>query len=160
MENNETCIHGGVSPISLLAELHHSQAGSGRHRCPTCAYEQGFNLGCSGNWSSYDEYCNTLKDSEICQIGSIAPSHILSNLGDNQGGTGRHKCTNCAFKQGFEVGILENGINEITIEVVSAPSPPENQNQGNTMITPSKIDFIEKSENKKQSEEVKDVKQH
>ena len=72
-------------PISLLAELHHSQAGSGRHRCPTCAYEQGFNLGSSGYWSSYDEYCNTLKDSEICQIGSIAPSHILSNLGDNQG---------------------------------------------------------------------------
>ena len=116
MENNETCIHGGVSPISLLAELHHSQAGSGRHRCPTCAYEQGFNLGSSGNWNSYEEYCNTLTDSEICQIGSIAPSHILSNLGDNQGGTGRHKCTNCAFKQGFEVGVLENGIQDITIE--------------------------------------------
>lgn len=142
MKNNETCIHGGVSPISLLSELHHSQAGSGRHRCPTCAYEQGFNLGSSGNWNSYDEYCNTLKDSEICQIGSIAPSHILSNLGGNQGGTGRHKCTNCAFKQGFEVGVLENGIQGITIEVVSAPISKENQ--GNTIITPSKIDFIEK----------------
>lgn len=142
MKNNETCIHGGVSPISLLSELHHSQAGSGRHRCPTCAYEQGFNLGSSGNWSSYDEYCNTLKDSEICQIGSIASSHILSNLGDNQGGTGRHKCTNCAFKQGFEVGVLENGIQGITIEVVSAPISQENQ--GNKIITPSKIDFIEK----------------
>ena len=101
-------------------------------------------MGSSGNWNSYEDYCNTLKDSEVCQNGSIAPSTILSSLGDNQGGTGRHKCTNCAFKQGFEVGILENGINEITIEVVSAPSPPENQNQGNTMITPSKIDFIEK----------------
>lgn len=142
MKNNETCIHGGVSPISLLSELHHSQAGSGRHRCPTCAYEQGFNLGSSGNWSSYDEYCNTLKDSEICQIGSIAPSYILSNLGDNQGGTGRHKCTNCAFKQGFVVGVLENGIQGITIEVVSAPISQENQ--GNKIITPSKIDFIEK----------------
>jgi hypothetical protein len=41
MKNNETCIHGGVSPISLLAELHHSQAGSGRHRCPICAYDYG-----------------------------------------------------------------------------------------------------------------------
>lgn len=131
-----------VSPISLLAELHNSQAGSGRHRCPTCAYEQGFNLGSSGYWSSYDEYCNTLKDSEICQLGSIAPSHILSNLGDNQGGTGRHKCTNCAFKKGFEVDVLENGIQGITIEVVSAPSPQENQ--GNAIITPSKLDFIEK----------------
>jgi len=142
MENNETCIHGGVSPISLLAELHHSQAGSGRHRCPTCAYEQGFNLGSSGNWNSYDEFANNLTDSEICQIGSIAPSNILSNLGDNQGGTGRHKCTNCAFKQGFEVGVLENGIQGITIEVVSAPIPQENQ--GNAIISPSKIDFIEK----------------
>lgn len=131
-----------VSPISLLAELHHSQAGSGRHRCPNCAYEQGFNLGSSGYWSSYDEYCNTLKDSEICQLGSIAPSHILSNLGDNQGGTGKHKCTNCAFKKGFEVDVLENGIQGITIEVVSAPSPQENQ--GNAIITPSKLDFIEK----------------
>ena len=55
MKNNETCIHGGVSPISLLAELHNSQAGSGRHRCPTCAYEQGFNLGSSGNWKSYED---------------------------------------------------------------------------------------------------------
>ena len=131
-----------VSPISLLAELHHSQAGSGRHSCPTCAYEQGFNLGSSGNWNSYEEYCNTLTDSEICQIGSIAPSHILSNLGDNQGGTGRNKCTNCAFKQGFEVGVLENGIQDITIEVVSAPI--SQVNQGNKIITPSKIDFIEK----------------
>jgi len=142
MENNETCIHGGVSPISLLAELHHSQAGSGRHRCPTCAYEQGFNLGSSRNWNNYEEYCNTLTDSEICQIGSTAPFHILSNLGDNQGGTGRHKCTNCAFKQGFEVGVLENGIQDITIEVVSAPSSQENQSSA--IITPSKIDFIEK----------------
>lgn len=142
MENNETCIHGGVSPISLLAELHHSQAGSGRHHCPTCAFEQGFNLGSSGNWNNYDEYCNNLKDSEICQIGSIAPSHILSNLGDNQGGTGRHKCTNCAFKKGFEVGVLENGIQGITIEVVSAPNLQENQS--NSFVTPSKINFIEK----------------
>ena len=142
MENNETCIHGGVSPISLLAELHQSQAGSGRHRCPTCAYEQGFNLGSSGNWNSYEEYCNTLTDSEICQIGSIAPSHILSNLGDNQGGTGRHKCTNCAFKQGFEVGVLENGFQDITIEIVSAPCPQENQSIA--IISPSKVNFIEK----------------
>lgn len=142
MGNNETCIHGGVSPATLLEELHHSQAGSGRHRCPTCAYEQGFNIGSSGNWNSYEDYYNTLNDSEICQIGSIAPSHILSNLGDNQGGTGRHKCTNCAFKQGFEVGVLENGIQDISIEVVSAPIPQENQDS--TIITPSKIDFIEK----------------
>lgn len=142
MENNETCIHGGVSPISLLTELHQSQAGSGRHRCPTCAYEQGFNLGSSGNWKSYVEYCNSLKDAEICKNGSIASSNILSNLGDNQGGTGRHKCTNCAFKQGFEVGMLEQSIQSISIELVSAPNL--NENQINSIISASKIDFIEK----------------
>ena len=142
MKNNETCIHGGVSPISLLSELHQSQAGSGRHRCPTCAYELGFNLGSSGNWRTYEDYYSNLKDSEICQNGSIAPTHILSNLGDNQGGTGRHKCTNCAFKQGFEVGVFENGIEDIIIEVVSAPIPQ--QNQDSIFITPSKTDFLEK----------------
>lgn len=148
MKNNETCIHGGVSPISILAELHNSQAGSGRHRCPTCAYEQGFNLGSSGNWKSYRDYCKTLTDREICQIGSIASTHILSNLGENQGGTGRHKCTNCAFKEGFEVGILENSFQDISIEVVSAPIPQEKQDS--TSKSPSKIDFIEKEIRNKQ----------
>jgi len=76
--NNETCIHGGVSPITLLSNLHHSQAGSGRHRCPTCAYEQGFNIGSTGNWKSYDEYCASLVDPEVCQNGAIAPTYILS----------------------------------------------------------------------------------
>jgi hypothetical protein len=142
MKNNEICIHGGVSPISLLSDLHYSQAGSGRHRCPTCAYEQGFNLGSSGNWRTYEDYCITIKDSETCRNGAIAPTHILLNLDDNQGGTGRHKCTNCAFKQGFEVGVLENGIEDISIEVVSAPLPI--QNKDNIIISPSKIDFIEK----------------
>lgn len=142
MENNETCIHGGVSPVSLLKELHHSQAGSGRHRCPTCAYEQGFNLGSSGNWISYEDYCNKLNDPETCQVNSVAPTHILSNLGDNQGGTGRHKCTNCAFKKGFVVGVLENGIHEISIEVVPAPSTVNAKE--NKTITSSTVDFIEK----------------
>lgn len=143
MENNETCIHGGVSPVSLLANLHPSQAGKGRHRCPTCAYEQGFLLGSSGNWKSYQDYCNTLLDAEECQIGTIAPKVILSNLGDNQGGTGRHKCTNCAFKQGFEVGVLKNNINDITLELVPTPSSDENQ-VFNKSQSATNTDFIEK----------------
>ncbi len=142
MKNNEICIHGGVSPISLLEGLHHSQAGSGRHRCPICAFELGFNLGSSGTWKTYADYCITLNDAEICQIGSVAPAHILTNLGENQGGLGRHKCTNCAFKQGFEVGVLENGIKDISIEVVSAPL--SQQNHDSLFLTPSKIDMIER----------------
>ena len=119
--NNETCIHGGVAPVSLLKNLHDSQAGSGRHRCPTCAYEQGFILGSSKKWSTYTEYCRDLKEGEECQIGSIAPTSILKKLGINQGGSGRHKCTNCAFKEGFEVGILENKIDNIKFELFPAP---------------------------------------
>jgi hypothetical protein len=51
--NNETCIHSGISPINLLKELHHSQTGSVRHWCPTCAYEQGFKLGSSKQWLQF-----------------------------------------------------------------------------------------------------------
>ena len=142
MKNNETCIHGGVSPNSLLTELHHSQAGSGRHRCPTCAYEVGFYLGSSGEWKSYEEYCSKLSDSEICQNGSIAPKNILINLGNNQGGSGRHKCTNCAFKKGFEVGIFENDLVDISLEIVSAPINKSIQ-VDNTNSNHSKIDFID-----------------
>lgn len=42
MNNNKTYIHGAVLPVGVLANLHDSQAGSGKHRCPTCAYEHGF----------------------------------------------------------------------------------------------------------------------
>lgn len=147
--NNETCIHGGVSPISLLEKLHHSQAGSGRHRCPTCAYEQGFIIGSSKKWNSYVEYCNSITDGEKCQIGSVAPASILNSLGGNQGGTGRHKCTNCAFKQGFEVGVLENKIDAIQLELV--PTPKETLTIKKRSFQPFKnIDFVKNEiENKR-----------
>lgn len=141
MNNNETCIHGGVLPVSLLAELHPSQAGSGRHRCPTCAYEQGFNLGSSSNWHSYEEYISELTDKETCPTGSVAPTHILSVLGENQGGTGRHKCTNCAFKQGFQTGLVTNGINKALLEIVPAPS---GLIESPSTSIASNIDFIDK----------------
>jgi hypothetical protein len=147
--NNETCIHDGISPVSLLKDLHHSQGGSGRHRCPTCAYEQGFILGSSKKWNSYIEYCNSILDAEKCQNGSTAPSSILKFLGDNQGGTGRHKCTNCAFKQGFEVGVLENKIDTIKLDLV--PTPNETISSKKRSFKPFKnIDFVKNEiENKR-----------
>lgn len=144
MENNETCIHGGVSPVNLLSELHHSQAGSGRHKCPTCAYEQGFNLGSNGQWKNYSEFCESDIVMEECQEGSFAPSNILINLGENQGGTGRHKCTNCAFKSGFEVGVLEKSINSIELQLVPNPESSSEIYNIKTGEIASKIDFIEK----------------
>lgn len=146
--NNETCIHGGISPVSLLINLHHSQAGSGRHRCPTCAYEQGFILGSSKRWESYSDFCDSIAEKEICQKGSVAPTSILKNLGENQGGTGRHKCTNCAFKDGFEVGVLENKIESIKLELV--PKPKSKLTVKSKSFKPFKgVDFIKKEiENK------------
>lgn len=141
--NNETCIHGGVSPINLLKELHHSQAGSGRHRCPTCAFEQGFILGSSKQWLSYSDYCLSLNNKEECINGSIAPSNILKNLGENQGGTGRHKCTNCAFKDGFQVGVLESKIGSIKLELVETPKTKPNAKK-HSFKAFKNTDFIEK----------------
>lgn len=140
--NNETCIHGGISPVSLLENLHHSQGGSGRHRCPTCAFEEGFILGSSDKWKSYDEYSLSIIDPEKCPQGSVAPSKILKNLGENQGGAGRHKCTNCAFKQGFEVAILENNIDNIQLELVKAPSVKLTKKKRQFSASKN-VDFIE-----------------
>lgn len=147
--NNEICIHGGVLPVGVLANLHHSQAGSGRHRCPTCAYEQGFLLGSSKKWKSYQEFSKTIIDAESCQIGIIAPTNVLRNLGDNQGGTGRHKCTNCAFKQGVDVGISEESADEIQLELTPTPTNIQLDFSG-LETTGSKIDFIAKEIRNKQ----------
>jgi hypothetical protein len=72
---------------------------------------------------NYNDYCNTFKNElEICKHGSLAPIQILLNLGENQGGSGRHKCTNCAFKKGFEeynvhISLLVTKPNSIISEV-------------------------------------------
>lgn len=146
MSNNEICIHEGVAPASLLEELHRNQGGSGRHRCPTCAYERGFSIGSSGQWNTYQDYVGSIVDAEACPEGSVAPSHELEQLGDNQGGTGRHKCTNCAFRQGFEVGLLENGEENIELELVESPRDLEliNPELQTSEQERSKIDHIEK----------------
>lgn len=151
MNNNETCIHGGVLPRQFLSNLHRSQAGWGRHRCPTCAYEQGFIAGSNNQWNSYANYCNSFnaKDTEICDYGSIVPISILQNLGENQGGTGRHKCTYCAFKEGFEAGILGKNILTSTLQFVALPQIKPNIAKP-TFKAYKNIDFIKiEIENKK-----------
>jgi hypothetical protein len=92
---DERCQHGNDTPIVALARLHDSQAGAGRHKCPNCAYQQGFQWGLT-----HDDFPTA--DLETCQIGLTAPRSVLSTLPVSQGGTGRHKCTVCAFNFGFE----------------------------------------------------------
>jgi hypothetical protein len=90
----EKCTHGNVAPTAVIGRLHDSQAGTGRHRCPVCSYSEGLQIGKLGQ---------SLPTSgvEECQCGTSAPSSILSKLPVNQGGAGRHKCVNCAFRAGF-----------------------------------------------------------
>ncbi|GAB7258295.1 protein NO VEIN domain-containing protein [Polaribacter sp. OB-PA-B3] len=147
--NNETCIHGGISPVSLLQNLHHNQGGSGRHHCPTCAFEEGFILGSSNKWKNYDDYCSVLTDDEKCPQGSVASSIILKSLGVNQGGTGRHKCTNCAFKEGFKLGLLNSNSTTTSLTLVTPPKIKPTKRK-RTFQPHKSTDFIKKElQNKK-----------
>ena len=97
MNKGETCAHGKVAPLSTLRQLHDSQAGIGRHKCTNCAYEKGFTAGLSGSVTS--------EQSEQCNAGSAAPTSMLRALPESQAGSGRHKCTNCAYQNGYEDGL-------------------------------------------------------
>lgn len=97
MSKSETCAHGKVAPLSTLRQLHDSQAGTGRHKCTNCAYEKGFTAGVSGAVTS--------EQSEKCYAGSAAPTSVLRALPESQAGSGRHKCTNCAYQNGYEDGL-------------------------------------------------------
>jgi hypothetical protein len=96
MSKSETCAHGKVAPLGTLRTLHNSQAGIGRHKCTNCAYEKGFTAGVSGEGNS--------EQSEKCYVGSAAPISVLRALPESQAGSGRHKCTNCAYQKGSEDG--------------------------------------------------------
>ena len=153
MSKNETCLHGGVAPVDLLTKLHRCQGGKGRHRCPNCAYEHGYIIGSSKKWLSYDSYCNSITDFESCNMGSLTLTHILISLGENQGGTGRHKCTNCAFKEGFITGLGIQAHNEgldksepitkIDLELVSPPVIKPTINTENK-FKPTIVDFVQR----------------
>jgi len=92
---NEPCQHGQSAPISILKDLHDSQMGSGRHRCTNCAYQRGF------EWGLTNLNLPTA-NLEPCQIGLAAPKDVLLDLPLSQAGSGRHKCTICAYNHGFK----------------------------------------------------------
>ena len=86
----QNCNHGNSAPADVLENLHDSQAGSGRHKCAVCAYNEGYNKGRrSGRFN--------------CPIPS-AYKTTLRNLPSSQAGAGRHKCCVCAYHRGFEAG--------------------------------------------------------
>jgi hypothetical protein len=110
----ERCSHGKNAPVEMLRTLHESQAGTGRHRCPNCAYRLGFEYGLT------HELFPT-QGLEQCQVGKFAPTSILATLPGSQGGTGRHRCTVCAFNHGFEDARAGSRI------IVQASPPPKSE---------------------------------
>ncbi|MDR0229875.1 MAG: DUF3883 domain-containing protein [Flavobacteriaceae bacterium] len=117
----EYCDHKKELRTSFLEDLHHSQAGTGRHRCATCAYYMGYDLGCSGMYEDYDSFLSLYTEKEQCRDkSSVVPTKFLSLLGGNQGGSGRHKCCNCAFIAGFNHGLsLKNDAVDVSIDKIT-----------------------------------------
>jgi hypothetical protein len=92
---NEICNHGHSAPVGTLENLHHSQAGGGRHKCVVCAFDAG------RRWGRRNR---SLPDgrSEECQAGLRAAPEMLEALPHSQAGRGRHKCAICAYHAGFQ----------------------------------------------------------
>ena len=101
----ELCTHGSNAPHSLIKNLHPAQGGSGRHKCPVCAYRLGFEAGISkrlGIADTADE-----NKTEQCFKGSSASTSFLKRLPYSQAGTGRHKCPVCAYEQGYDNSLAQ-----------------------------------------------------
>lgn len=68
----------------------------GRHKCAACAYDLARR--------EIADSVTTKGRMIMCHHGNVAPESILKSLGDNQGGSGRHKCVVCAYQEGRAAG--------------------------------------------------------
>ncbi|MHC5311045.1 protein NO VEIN domain-containing protein [Myroides sp. LJL116] len=145
----EDCGHNKELQTSFLEELHHSQAGGGRHRCVTCAYHLGYDLGCSGIYKDYDSFLSLFsnEEKEHCKDKkSLVPTKLLSALEFNQAGSGRHKCCNCAFVAGFEEGLyLKKQINAAVWQSKEFFLKEGNAPVYRSLVSPSNDSFKENS---------------
>lgn len=101
---------------------------------------------------NYNDYCTVFKNElEVCKHGNFAPIQILLNLGENQGGSGRHKCTNCAFKKGFEeynlhISLLvtepDNIISEVAVPNLNKADAEKKQTS--PKINSKEIDYLQR----------------
>lgn len=72
--------------IPELSNLPDAQSGAGRHKCPGCAYELGYQDGLNHNIKALD----------------------INLLDDSQAGTGRHKDVYAAYALGYQDGLDKN----------------------------------------------------
>ncbi len=113
--------HNGGDPVleQVVGELPENQGGTGRHRCPYCAYERGHRAGyeqekgairASGQPGGEDPGTPASpataegKDCKAHRGGARHREGLMETLPRNQGGEGRHKCPYCAYDRGYEAG--------------------------------------------------------
>lgn len=64
-----SCAHGKTAPDYLIDELPESQAGTGRHRCAVCAFEEGLLSGFeAGNMITVEERFSNLPDGKLTEV--------------------------------------------------------------------------------------------
>jgi len=85
--------HTNEALPAVIRNLPGSQGGTGRHKCPFCAYSQGV------GYAAISSRSETAWES--CKHGSAAPRSLLTELPESQAGSGRHKCVVCAFQLGL-----------------------------------------------------------
>lgn len=102
MKENDCKRHEGGSLFrdGLMGTLPRNQGGPGRHKCPYCAYDLGYDAGREQakaerkrNW-----YCERHKG------GDPELDEAIGGLPENQGGQGRHRCPYCAYERGRRAG--------------------------------------------------------
>lgn len=92
------CNHGNPyrsAPDSVIAALPECQAGTGRHKCAICAYNEGLAVAAGKKFSG---------GPESCSHDEHAPKDMLTALPDDQSEPHRHKCAYTAYRIGLETG--------------------------------------------------------
>jgi len=92
------CNHGNpyrTAPDAVILSLPECQAGTGRHKCSVCAYNEGRLVALGKRYGGR---------AEECLHGVSVPQVMLDALPINQGGLQRHTCVYKAYRMGLEAG--------------------------------------------------------
>lgn len=106
------CNHGNpyrTAPDEVILALPECQAGTGRHKCAVCAYNEGL--------AEATGQKTFLGNAESCPHGKHAPVDMLSALPVDQGGPQRHGCVYTAYRMGLEAGQTVSVVAEFEEEI-------------------------------------------
>ena len=105
------CNHGNpyrTAPNAVIKSLPECQAGTGRHKCAVCAYNEGLLVAAGKKFPG---------PLEECPDGVPVPLAMLEALPVNQGGMQRHTCVYTAYRMGLEAGQTADVIAEFEEEI-------------------------------------------